>query len=175
MIYTVSSETTKRILDAAWACVPGRPNFSMAEVAAKAGLSRQAVYLHFPSRGALVAAMMVRLAPGPRPAPSEAPSARAALSAFLAGLAEDYPNLWPVLQAGGTLDPAFQLARCRALGERFRAEDALAPHLSVAAAADILFSLTAPALWHSLVQERGWDASRYRSHIGYLAARALTK
>jgi AcrR family transcriptional regulator len=170
----VSSGTAKRILDAAWACVPGRPGFSMAEVAAKAGLSRQAVYLHFPSRGALVAAMLEPLAQA-KPVPSEPPSARAALSAFVTGVADEYPKLWPVLQAGGALDPGPRLAQCRALVERFREEDALAPHLSAAAAADILFSLTSPALWHELVQTRGWDAARYRSHVAYMAASALTK
>jgi AcrR family transcriptional regulator len=173
--------TKDRILDAAWACAMGvcqrggRPDFTMSEVAAKAGLSRQAVYLHFPDRAALVAALQARLAPPPAPAPAEAPSARAALSALLARLADDYPGLWWVLKAGGTLDPAPRLAQCRALVERFRVEGALAPHLSVATAADLLFSLTDPGLWHALVEGRGWDAARYRSHVGYLAVSAITK
>ena len=165
--------TKDRILDAAWACMLGRPDFSMAEVAAKAGLSRQAVYLHFPDRAALVAALQARLAPAP--APSDAPSARAALTALLTRLAEDYPALWPVLQAGGSLAAEPRLAQCRTLVERFRAEGALAPHLSAATAADLLFSLTSPPLWHELVGERGWDAARYRSHVGYLAVSAITK
>jgi AcrR family transcriptional regulator len=171
----MSRDTRDRILDAAWACAPGRPDFTMAEVATKAGLSRQAVYLHFPNRGALVMAMAARLAPAPSPAPSEAPSARAALSALLVRLARDYPDLWPVLQAGSVLDPAPRLAECRALVERFRDEGALAPHLSPATAADLLFSLTSPALWHDLTGIRGWDAVRYRSHVGFLAVSALTK
>jgi hypothetical protein len=80
-----------------------------------------------------------------------------------------------VLQAGAALDPAPRLAQCRALVERFRAEGALAPHIAPATAADLLFSLTAPALWHDLVMARGWDAARYRSHVAYLAVTALTK
>lgn len=165
--------TKDRILDAFMTCAMGGPDFSMAEVAAKAGLSRQAVYLHFPDRAALVAALQARLAPAR--ASAEAPSARAALTALLTRLAEDYPALWPVLQAGGTLASEPRLAQCRALVERFRAEGALAPHLSAATAADLLFSLTDPGLWHALVTERGWDSTRYRSHVGYLAVSALTK
>ena len=42
----------RRILDATFACARARPDFSMAEVAAGAGLSRQAVYLHFLDRAA---------------------------------------------------------------------------------------------------------------------------
>jgi AcrR family transcriptional regulator len=171
----MSRDTRDRILDAAWACAPGRPDFTMAEVAAKAGLSRQAVYLHFPNRAALVMAMAARLAPAPSPAPAEAPSARAALSGLLARLATDYPDLWPVLQAGSVLDPAPRLAQCRALVERFQDEASLAPHLAPGTAADLLFSLTSPALWHELVVERGWDPARYRSHVGFLAVSALTK
>jgi AcrR family transcriptional regulator len=171
----MSRDTRDRILDAAWACAPSRPDFTMAEVAAKAGLSRQAVYLHFSNRAALVMAMTVRLAPAPSSAPAEAPSARAALSTLLARLATEYPDLWPVLQAGGVLDSGLRLAQCRALVERFRDEAALAPHLAPGTAADLLFSLTSPALWHELVVERGWDSARYRSHVSFLAISALTK
>jgi AcrR family transcriptional regulator len=145
----------------------------MAEVAAKAGLSRQAIYLHFPDRAALLAALQARLASAP--APAEAASARAALSALLARLADEYPDLWPVLQAGAALDPTPRLGQCRALVERFGVEGALAPHIAPATAADLLFSLTSPALWHDLVMGRGWDAARYRSHVGYLAVSAITK
>jgi AcrR family transcriptional regulator len=165
--------TQDRILDAARACAMSRPDFSMAEVAAKAGLSRQAVYLHFPDRAALLAALQARLALAP--ALAEAPSARAALSALLSHLADQYPALWPVLQAGAVLDPGPRLGQCQALVERFRAEGAVAPHIAPGTAADLLFSLTAPALWHDLVMGRGWDTARYRSHIGYLAVAAITK
>src|ERR1700754_5228221 len=100
----MSSEagTGDRILAAALACAQKRPDFSMAEVAAGAGLSRQAVYLHFPDRAGLLAVLLGRMAVTADPAMIEqAPSARASLSALLTRLAEAYPNLWPVLQAAG--------------------------------------------------------------------------
>jgi len=148
----------------------------MAEVAVGAGLSRQAVYLHFPDRAALLATLRteIDLPDGPRIA-EQAPSARAALTAVLTRLAETYGRIWPVLRASGTTETSGRLPLCQALVARFRSEGALAPHLSPATAADILYSLTSPALWHELVQTRGWDATRYRSHVGFLAVSALTK
>jgi AcrR family transcriptional regulator len=148
----------------------------MAEVAAGAGVSRQAVYLHFPDRAALLATLRAELdlLGGPEMA-EQAPSARAALTAVLTRLAETYARIWPVLRASGDTEAQGRLPLCQALVARFRNEGALAPHLSPATAADILFSLTSPALWHELVQTRGWDATRYRTHLAFLAVSALTK
>jgi AcrR family transcriptional regulator len=174
----VSSETgtRERILEAALHCAHDRADFSMAQVAEGAGISRQAVYLHYPDRAALLGALKSRLElPAGAETIEQALSARAALSAFLAGLADTYPLLWPVLRAAGTIELPERLEPCRALVARFRAEGALAPHLAPSTAADILFSLTSPALWHDLIQIRGWDGPRYRSHVGYLAVSALTK
>jgi len=174
----LSSEvgSRRRILDATLACARARPDFSMAEVAAGAGLSRQAVYLHFPDRAALLAALRayLDLPDGPEIV-EQAPSARAALTAVLTRLAESYARIWPVLQASGTTETSGRLPLCQALVARFRAEGALAPHLSPATAADILYSLTSPALWHELTSARGWDATRYRTHLAFLAVSALTK
>jgi len=148
----------------------------MAEVAAGAGLSRQAVYLHFSDRAALLAALRADLdLPDGVAVIEQAPSARAALTSVLTRLAESYARLWPVLRASGTTESPARLPLCQTLVARFRAEGALAPHLSPATAADILFSLTSPALWHELVQTRGWDAARYRTHLAFLAVGALTK
>ena len=147
----------------------------MSEVAENANISRQAVYLHFPDRAGLLAALRQRFALPSVAAIGEAPSARASLSALLAGLAQTYPALWPVLQAAGATELPDRFEACQALVARFRDEGALAPHLAPGTAADLLFSLTSPALWHELVRVRAWDAARYRSHLAYLAVSALTK
>lgn len=148
----------------------------MAEVAAGAGVSRQAVYLHFPDRAALLATLRadLDLPDGPEIV-AQAPSARAALTSVLTKLAESYAQIWPVLRASGDTDTKDRLPLCQALVARFRAEGALAPHLSPATAADILFSLTSPSLWHELTSARSWDAMRYRTHLAFLAVSALTK
>jgi AcrR family transcriptional regulator len=174
----MSSEggSRRRILDATLACARARPDFSMAEVATAAGVSRQAVYLHFPDRAALLAMLRADLdRPDGPEIVEQAPSARAALNSVLTRLAETYAQIWPVLRASGTTETEGRLPLCQALVARFRAEGALAPHLSPATAADILYSLTSPSLWHELVQGRGWDAARYRTHLAYLAVGALTK
>ena len=148
----------------------------MGLVADRAGLSRQAVYLHFADRGALLTALLDQASPGKPPA---AASARAATAALVAALARDYPRLHPIARLMAD-EPAWQareedrLAECRALAERFRAEGALAPHLSVEAAGDLLWSLTSLAVWSDLAA-RGWSADRYRSHVTFLATGARTK
>jgi hypothetical protein len=84
-------------------------------------------------------------------------------------------RIWPVLRASGDTEMQGRLPLCQALVARFRTEGALASHLAAGTAADILYSLTSPALWHDLIQTRGWDGARYRSHMAYLAVSALTK
>src|SRR5476649_1239166 len=120
----------------------------MGEVAAKAGLSRQAVYLHFPNRSALLAALSEGFAAAAARVPADAPSARAGLTALVAWLAEEHPRAWPLARRlGENPGDASRLIACRKLAERFREEGALSPHLSPAAAADLLFTLTALSVW----------------------------
>src|SRR5579864_8798195 len=92
--------TGDRILDAAFSCAEGGPDFTMADVARAAGLSRQGVYLHFPDRKTLLVALALR-AREEHPAVriEDAPSARAALNAVVARMAEIYPKVWPVVRA----------------------------------------------------------------------------
>lgn len=160
-----------RILDAALACLRDSGGLTMAQVAEKAGLSRQAIYLHFPGRDALLAALQAR-----RPAAPDldaAPSARAALALLVAVQAQADPALAALAETPEAA--AARLARCRAVALRFQAEGALAPQLSLDAAADLLWSLTGPRLWDALVTGRGWSPDRTRSHVTFLAAGALTK
>jgi AcrR family transcriptional regulator len=184
--------TRDQILDAALLKLRRDGDLTMAEVAAQAGVSRQAVYLHFQDRSALLLALVrhadeARGLAGKLAAIVKAPSARAAVAAMVALGASDNPALWPVERVLDSLrqdDAAMEAAwrerrtgsleACRAIAERFQGEGALAPHLSLAAAADLLWSLTSPRLWEELVQGCGWSAERYRSHITYLAVGALT-
>ncbi len=175
---------------AALAVLRGNPSLTMAEVATEAGLSRQAVYLHFQDRTALLLALARREQedlPSKLAAAAKAPSARAAVAALVALGARGNPGFWPVAHALGSLrqadaavEAAWQgrlamfLEACRAIAGRFRDEQALAPHLSLEGAADLLSSLTSLRLWEELVLDRGWSAERYRSHVTYLATGALT-
>ena len=190
-----AGDTRSRILEAALARVRESQGegLTMSEVADQAGLSRQAVYLHFADRKALMIAL-ARYADKERGLAAKmagilgAPSARAAVAAMVAMQANDNPGLWPVARLFDRLrrdDPAVdaawqerlanRLAGCRAIAERFKAEGALAPHLSVDSAADLLWTLTSQQMWEELVMGRGWTAERYRSHVTYLAVGAVTK
>jgi len=166
----------QKILDAALSCAARGVDFSMADVAGEAGLSRQAVYLHFPDRAGLLVALLAQLeAEWGAAAIDDAPSARAALIALVGRLAQIHPRRWPVVRAmGGDAADAGLDANCRALAGRFRDEGALAAHLSPAAAADLLSTLLSLSVWKELVVGRGWDSARYKSHIAFLAAGALT-
>jgi AcrR family transcriptional regulator len=184
--------TRQRILDAALARLHVHPGagLTMAEIAAQAGLSRQAVYLHFADRTALLLALSHYVEEGRAAkiaAIAKAPSARAAVAAMVALGASDNPGLWPVARLFDSLrpgDPAVEAAwqdrqadwldACRVVAERFQSEGGLAPHLSPDAAADLLCTLTSPRLWEELVMGRGWATERYRRHVTYLAAGALT-
>ena len=189
----LSGDTRGRILAAALAKVRDNhgASLTMAEVAAQAGVSRQAVYLHFADRTALLAALVrhVDEAPAAKVAAiARAPSARAAVAAMVALQAADNPGLWPLTRIFDNLrygDPAVEavwqdrqtrrLHLCLAIAQRFQEEGALAPHLSLDTAADLLGSLTSLCLWEDLVIGRGWSGERYRSHVTYLAVGAVTK
>lgn len=187
-----SGTTSGRILEATMTQlrINQGASLTMAEVAAQAGVSRQAVYLHFADRSALLTAL-VRYVDEGRAAKlaaiAKAPSARAAVAAMVALGASDNPGLWPVaricdgLRHGDAVVEAVWrdrqndwLGTCRAIARRFQGEGALAPQLSLDAAADLLWTLTSPRLWEELVIGCGWNAERYRRHVTYLAAGALT-
>lgn len=158
-----------RILNAALTCLRENHALTMVQVAEKSGLSRQAVYLHFPNRDALLAALRTRQPNTPEL--DAAPSARAALGLLIAAQARADPALAALDESEDTART--RLAHCHHVAARFQAEGALAPQLSLEAAADLLWSLTGSALWRALMA-RGWSAERYRGHVTFLAGRALT-
>jgi len=168
--------TADRIMDAAFSCAQEGPDFTMADVARAAGLSRQAIYLHFPDRKTLLVALALRAKEEhPSPKLEDAPSARAALNMLVARFAEVYPKVWPVVRALDDEAGNRGIAPdCHALVQRFRDEGALAAHLSPATAADLLATLLSLSVWKELVLGRGWDSARYKSHIAFLAVGAIT-
>jgi AcrR family transcriptional regulator len=188
----LSGDTSSRILEAALTRLRANQGASltMAEVAAQAGVSRQAVYLHFADRTVLLTALVRHVDEGRAAkiaAIAKAPSARAAVAAMVELQAGDNPGLWPVTRifdglrhGDAAVEAVWQerqgdwLGTCRAIAERFQGEGALAPQLSLDAAADLLWTLTSPRLWEEVVVGRGWSAERYRRHVTYLAVGALT-
>jgi AcrR family transcriptional regulator len=164
---------------------------TMAAVAERAGISRRAVYLHFPTRGELVIGLFHHvnetegLIESSRPV-HEAADAVAALDAWVAHLARYHPRLIPLTRAierarETDADAAALwsmimtdwMGACRGLARRLRHEGCLDPQWTVAAAADLLWALMSMDVTDRLVNDRQWSRRRYRTALRTLLRRTL--
>jgi len=191
----VSSENSRqRIVDVALQLLEkrGGADVTMGEIARAAGLSRQAVYLHFADRADLLLAV-VRYSDEKRGLEAEiakiveAPDGLAALREVASLEARTNPSIWAVaraLDAVRRVDPAAErswqdrlehrLQGCRAIVDRLRREGLLRPGLAAAAAADLLWTVTSLRTWEDLVLQRAWTAEQYEERIYQLLVRGLT-
>ena len=185
--------TAEKILDAALSLLEAPPpvRARMSDIARAAGVSRQAVYLHFPSRAALLIAAARRLdavkETDRRLAPSRAAATgRARLEAFITAWTGYIPEIAGVaraLLAMEATDPDAAAAwadRMRAFHEGCAAavrkldEDGdLAPGCAPEAAADLLFALLSFRTWEELTERRGWSQAAYAAEMQRSAARLL--
>lgn len=166
---------------------------TMQEVAVRAGVSRQAVYLHFADRTALFvevarAADAGLRTPARQRMVDEAPTGRQALREAIALQAWLKPRLRGIATAMDVLrrsDPAAEaawqereqarLGRCVDLVQRLRAEGCLADGWDVASAARCFWAVTSQRVWDDLVRDQGWSTPRYRRHLTRLLESALLK
>jgi AcrR family transcriptional regulator len=176
--------TTERLLDAAWeeATEQGVDKLTLANVAARAGVSRQAVYLHFGNRATLLVAMAARIdhTSGFRkrlditrnhPAPM---AYREMLEAWF-----DYvPTILPVSLA---LEAAWLTGGDGAAAYRDRMDDwrngiriavarlhdqgALAAGWSIDTATDWTWATVHPTHYHHLTSEQGWTSDQARRRL----------
>lgn len=173
-------DTRIGILDAARGLFETQGYFAtgLEAVAKQAGVSRQAIYLHFQSKDALLRALHQRVnqldvAPAFRRVWT-APSALEGLDAWVVASAEAIPkflHLAKALSAGRRLDPDVdatwdapmqgQYAECLRLANWLGDDDALAPGVTPVYAADMLWHYTHISAYESLVVERGWSAARW--------------
>ena len=169
-----------RILDAAIAALEDNPReVNMRQVAQLAGLSRQAVYLHFANRGALLVAaarrvdkrfdLQHRLEPLVTAATAEQLLAR-----YAEFLASYNPLLYGVVRAVDAArrgDPAVAAAwtdrlRNRRRGgyrvaRRLAAWGRLAPSWTARTAGDWLTAQASVKVWEELVLDLGWSRGRF--------------
>jgi AcrR family transcriptional regulator len=156
---------------------------TMAAVAARAGVSRRAVYLHFSSRAELVTALFGYLGQTEDIAGSlrrvwQAPDATAALEEWARHLARIHPRLLPVARAADRVrrsDPdaaAFWnhsmgnwQAGCRRLVAWLDQEGRLVAPWTVDTAADMLWALMSFDLLEGLLVDRHWSPERYAEHL----------
>jgi AcrR family transcriptional regulator len=187
------SATRTRILVAARELLektPGAP-VSMGQIAQHAGVSRQALYLHFADRTSLFIevsrmADAVARTPARQRRVDRARTAREALRAAIALQALLKPELRGIATALDVLrrtDPAAdaawkerehaRLQRCEAVVTRLHAEGELAPAWEPDTAARLLWAATSLRVWEDLVVDQGWSTDRYRTHLTAMLETAL--
>ncbi len=169
---------------------PGTP-VSMGQIARHAGLSRQALYLHFADRAGLFVEVS-RMADAAARTPErqrrvdQAPTARDALREAIALQATLKPELRGIATALDVLrrtDPAAgaawkerehaRLQRCETVATRLHAEGDLAAVWDVPTAARLLWAATSQRVWDDLVVDQGWSTSQYRTHLTTMLEAAL--
>ena len=188
-------ETRTRILEAAWRLLEagGGSAVRMSDIAKQAGISRQALYLHFKTRVDLLIATTRYLdevkGVDQRLARSrEAPTGSLRLQAYIEAWGNYIPEIHGVaraLIAVQDTDEAAALAwlsrmaavrdGCEAAIAALDADNALNPDYSRKEAADVLSTLLSVANWQHLTITCGWSQSRYVTGLQTMARTLLEK
>jgi AcrR family transcriptional regulator len=159
---------------------------TMTAVAERAGVTRRAVYMHFPTRADLVGELFDYIAQAEGLAQSlqhvwDAPDAGGALDQWAAHLARYHPKLLAVDRAIGQMwrqDPdaaahrkrvvAEKLSGCRRIVGRLDDEDQLARGWTTDSATDMLFALISSDMIEALIVDRRWSRQRLAQHLALL-------
>ncbi len=185
-------DTRERILVATQALVAERGSkLKLGDVADRAGVSRQAVYLHFGDRTGLLLALVQHM------------DKTMALAESLAHLFEAETGAEVIARTmalhssfSAAIDPVASILETaqyddEALGAawrdrmRFRHQvhlrivqriaelGELAPEQPAEAAADLLYAMTLPGPWRELTRELGWSQRQYAEVMSWLFGKAL--
>ena len=185
-------ETRRRILQAAWELLEQQgAGVKLVDVANKAGVSRQAVYLHFGDRSGLLVALVDFI---------DVSLGAVQLRAHIHGGASGVESLqrwiqtmsWytakidrvtQVLESSQYQDEALAAAwrnrmgrrqmHIRSIVERIAAEGRLAKGWSVDTAVELVYVVTMPGPWRELTRELGWTAEQYTQNLTRLVQSAL--
>jgi AcrR family transcriptional regulator len=185
--------TARRILDAARDLLESDPGVepSMGDIAAKAGVTRQLLYVHFENRTALLVELSRVLdaearTPALQATIDDAPDGRAALRAAVLVQAAIKPKIHGLATSLELLRPRdpdaaaaceeredARLSRCRAVIDRLAAEGLLAKGWSRAVAAEFFWSATSLRSWEDLVYRRGWTSATWARRVTQVLESAL--
>ena len=187
-------ETRDRILTAAWALVAERgARIKLADVAARASVSRQAVYLHFGDRAGLLVALVNHMDESLDLGESlaqvhAAPDGAALLEAAMRLNTSFWAQVLPVaqvLEASQHDDDAlgaawrdrmqFRHATFRGMIEALADRGELAEDWTIDDAAALLYAVAHFDTWRELVAELGWSHERYVDSMTRLLRRALLR
>ncbi len=185
--------TRERILDATWELVEKSGSaIKIAEIAAQAGVSRQAVYLHFGDRSGLLVAVVDHIdknlgSVNLREHVFGAPSGVEALQRWVETMSwytAKIDRVTEVMESRQYEDSDLATAwRNRMnrrqdllryqIAERLEREGQLATAWTARTAAEIIYVVTMPGPWRELTRELGWTPSQYSDHIWGLLKRGL--
>lgn len=186
-------ETRTRILQATVRMLEeqGGRGVRMGDIAKAAGISRQAVYLHFASRAELLVAATRHLDEvldvDRRLAPSRAATSGAErLALYIDSWGHYIPEIYAVakalLLAQDTDDAAaaawndrMQAMRegCRAAIEALHSDGKLAPEWTSERATDVLWTMLQVPNWENLTVECGWSTQQYIRWMKTVARRTF--
>lgn len=186
-------DTRVRILTAAWTLLEegGGRGVRMVDVARQAGVSRQAVYLHFPSRAELLIATTryideVKDVEGRLAECRAAVGGRARMEAFIRAWCGYIPEVHGVCgallamrdsdaEAAAAWDDRMAALRegCAAVVHDLAADGDLRHELDAEEATDLLWTLVSVRNWEHLTGDRGWSQERYVSAMQMMAQRVL--
>jgi len=180
----ISEETRVAILDAAWALIAegGKVDASQSMIAAKAGVSRQTVYLAFGGRSGLLVAMLRNKDAYAQPVASLRKIANGTgdrwedFLSFVESWLDYLPLIYPVgiqldaaalndEEAAAAWDDRMKKALLHGMKNvlaRLQHAGRIAPGWTVDMAAEMAWSLVHPASWRVLVVECGWSPDDFR-------------
>ncbi len=186
-------ETRTRILKAALNLLEAGQGKSvrMTDIAKRAGISRQAVYLHFSTRAELLIATTYYLdevkGAEERLVPSRATrSGIERLDAFIEAWGGYIPEIYGIAKAllamkdtdeaaAKAWDERMQDMRegCEAAIKALKRDNRLSPHHSQKKATDILWTMLSVRNWEQLTIECGWPQEQYIETLKSLARRVF--
>ncbi len=189
--------TRLRILDSAERRLlrDGYAAATIAAIASDAGVSPDLIYKSFGGKPGLVRAIRDRALAGEQPRPAEErsdeiqarePDPRVIIRAWGAFVAELAPRAAPILlliRDAAAVDPnvrglrdeldADRLRRMTDNARRLRDGGHLRDDVTLALAADVLWSYSSPELYELLVLRRGWSPTRYGRFVAEAMIAAL--
>jgi AcrR family transcriptional regulator len=187
-------ETRARILEAAWASVAEQGSrMKVADVAARASVSRQALYLHFGDRRGLLLGLVSYMDESLDLGESlarvhAAPDGAALLEAAMRLNTSFWAQVRPVaqvLEASRHDDEAlgaawrdrmqFRQSTFRSMIEALADRGELAEEWTINDAAATLYAVAHFDTWRELVTELGWSNERYVDSMSRLLRRALLR
>jgi AcrR family transcriptional regulator len=188
-----NSETRDRILDAAWTLLEEKAGSGvrMSDIARQAGISRQAVYLHFPTRAELLVAVTrhidrVKDTDKRLEASRNAAGGIERLDAFIDAWGNYIPEIHGVARAliamkdtdeaaAAAWDDRMQAVRhgCEAAVQALDEDGLLRPENSLRQSIDILWTLLSVANWEQLTGACGWTQAQYIDAMKSLARAGL--